>query len=273
MKVRRSILKGLSIVFLALSLTVGSPGSMGCGVAYAQSIDNDLAGQDTSSGSSAGNEISSILDEGSITQDDKEIGDYIKNFRGMTGEQMNTASEVLAPLTSVVGYLSGGLVMLALVGMSLITAVDLFYIAFPPVRGFLYTPGTDGTGAMTAGRMAGPYGGGMMGGGMQNQPTKRRVQIISDEAVQCAALFGGSSATEGMGAMNRFQGGGFNSQPPAQMSRGSVIKEYLKKRVVFLILLVICIIVLTSSALLGTGVNLAQWGLKILDAINSFMAL
>ena len=44
-----------------------------------------------------------------------------------------------------------------------------------------------------------------------------------------------------------------------QMSKKSVIGMYFKKRIFFMILLAICAIVLTSSVLLGTGVNLALW--------------
>jgi hypothetical protein len=101
----------------------------------------------------------------------------------------------------------------------------------------------------------------------------RKIQWVSDEAVQCAAMLGGSSGTEGMGMMNRGGMGGYGSQPQAQMSKASVIKTYLVKRAFFMVILAICIIVLMSSVLLGTGVNLANWGIKIIDAIRNVTAI
>ena len=62
------------------------------------------------------------------------------------------------------------------------------------------------------------------------------------------------------------QQGGQNNQ-----SRGSVIKIFLGKRIMFIIFFAICLIILTSSALLGTGVNIAMWGLKLIGALNNFM--
>ena len=235
--------------------------------AFAGSLNNKV--ESTNVVEVASNDVSSFLNEGSVGSEDASVGNFIKNHRGATSEQMNTAAQALSPVTNILGYVSGGIVALIMAAIFLITALDLLYIAIPPVRQFLYTPGTDGTGAMTAGRGGyGGYGGyGGMGGMGAQQPAKKPVQLISDEAVQCVALLGGSSTTEGMGAMNRM-GGGFGSQPQAQMSKGSVIKTYFIKRAFFMVLLVICIIVLSSSVLLGTGVNLANWGIKLIDAFN-----
>lgn len=235
--------------------------------AFAGSLNNKV--ESTNVVEVASNDVSSFLNEGSVGSEDASVGNFIKNHRGATSEQMNTAAQALSPVTNILGYVSGGIVALIMAAIFFITVLDLLYISIPPVRQFLYTPGTDGTGAMTAGRGAyGGYGGmGGMGGMGAQQPAKKPVQLISDEAVQCVALLGGSSTTEGMGAMNRM-GGGFGSQPQAQMSKGSVIKTYFIKRAFFMVLLVICIIVLSSSVLLGTGVNLANWGIKLIDAFN-----
>lgn len=232
--------------------------------AFAGSLNNKV--ESTNVVEVASNDVSSFLNEGSVGSEDASVGNFIKNHRGATSEQMNTAAQALSPVTNILGYLSGGIVALIMAAIFFITALDLLYISIPPVRHFLYTPGTDGTGAMTAGR--GAYGGyGGMGGMGGQQQAKKPIQLISDEAVQCVALLGGSSTTEGMGAMNRM-GEGFGSQPQAQMSKGSVIKTYFIKRAFFMVLLVICIIVLSSSVLLGTGVNLANWGIKLIDAFN-----
>jgi hypothetical protein len=73
----------------------------------------------------------------------------------------------------------------------------------------------------------------------------------------------------GMGGM----GMGGNMSSPESATKGRVIKVYFKKRLVFMILFAICIVVLTSSVLIGTGANLALWVLKILDAINKLIAM
>lgn len=208
----------------------------------------------------------------SISADDQAVGDWISGHRGMTGEQLQTASDTLSPITNAIGYLVGAIVVLIMVFASLITALDLLYISFPPVRNLLYKAGTDGTGAYTGGGMAGGYGrgfGGMMMGGAGGAAggTNKPTQWVSDEAVTCAALIGGSAQSQAGVGMSGFAG----QQPQQQMSTKSVIGMYLKKRVFFLILLVVGIMVLTSSAIMGTGVNLAQWGIKLINMINGYI--
>lgn len=215
---------------------------------------------------------------GSVTEDDQEVGNWISNQRGMTGEQLNEASENLSFVTNFIGYVVGGIVILIFAGLFLITALDLLYITFPPVRNLLYKAGTDGTGAYTGGGMAGGYGRGMMGMGMAGAGgaaggTNKPTQWVSDEAVQCAALMGGSAqAANGAGGM--YGGGmygGMQGQAQQQQSTKSVIGTYFRKRIFFMILLVLCVIILTSSALLGTGVNLALWGVRLIDMLNGYI--
>ena len=120
---------------------------------------------------------------------------------------------------------------------------------------------------------------GMMGGGAQGGQQTR--QWVSDEAVACAALLGGGAQAQGamgggMGMMGGYGGmGGMQAmganQQQAQSTK-SVIGMYFKKRLFFLILLALCIIVLTSSALMNCGVNLAQWVLKIINMLNGKMS-
>ena len=214
---------------------------------------------------------------GSVTEDDQEVGDWISNQSGMTGDQLNEASENLSFVTNFIGYVVGGIVILIFAGLFLITALDLFYITFPPVRNLLYKAGTDGTGAYTGGGMAGGYGRGMMGMGMAGAGgaaggTNKPTQWVSDEAVQCAALMGGSAqAQNGGGMMGGGMYGGMQGQPQQQMSTKSVIGIYFRKRIFFMILLVLCVIILTSSALLGTGVNLALWGVRLIDMLNGYI--
>lgn len=223
---------------------------VGYGVLRLNSL-NVLALGDNVDGGGSGN---------GITKDDQAFGNWIKNNRGMSSDQLQKASDTLAPFTNVIGYVVGGAVVLVFSGIFLVTALDLVYLAIPPLRPFLYKGGNDGTGA--------PLG--------MNQQNAGARQWISDEAVACAALLGGSS----QGMMNSPMPGGIPGMPGAGMGMqqpGSalapkvVIGTYFKKRIVFMIILVICAIILTSSALLGTGVNLAMWGMRIIDWVNNYI--
>ena len=193
-----------------------------------------------------------------VSKDDQAFGNWIKNNRGMTSDQLQKASDTLAPLTNVIGYVVGGAVVVVFSGIFLITALDLVYLAIPPLRPFLYKGGNDGTGA--------PLG--------MNQQNAGARQWISDEAVACAALLGGSSQgpmnSPMPGGMVGMPGGPMN-QPGAAQAPKVVIGTYFKKRIVFMVILVICAIILTSSALLGTGVNLAMWGMRIIDWVNNYI--
>lgn len=262
--VARGLVIGLATFGLVLagttatSITYSEPLS----VYASNSLEDDLSG---------GGQLDGGTPDAEISADDEAVGDWISGQRGMTGEQLQTASETLSPITNVIGYIVGGIVVLIMVLVSLVTALDLLYIAFPPVRNLLYKAGTDGTGAYTGGMPGGGYGIGPMGRGMgaggaaggTNKPT----QWVSDEAVMCASLVGGSAQAQG--GMN--MGGYGMQQPQQQLSTKSVIRVYLTKRAFFLILLVIGIMVLTSSAVMGTGVNLAQWGIRLINLLNEYI--
>lgn len=254
----------------------------GCLVS-ASSLEDNVSG--------GGNAATDFLSGGTVDSDDLEIGNWIAGQRGMTSQNLSTASKTLSPLSNIVGNIIGGIVVLTFLGMFLMTAVDLLYLAFPPVRNLLYKGGAAGGGggaAMGGGMMGGygggrfsRYGGGMMGGmgGMggnpQMQAEQRYTQWISDEAIQCVALLnngGGAADTSGgmgMGMSPMNAGMMAQQQAPQNMSMRSTILTYFKKRLVFMVILAVCVIVLTSSALLGTGVNLALWFTKIVNAVNA----
>lgn len=219
--------------------------------------------------------------EGNLDADDEGVADFIGNYRGMTNGQLRLASRTLSPLTNLIGNVIGGIIVFASIGMFLMTAADLFYIAFPPIRPLLYPAGQQAQGGAMGGMGMGGYGmggmrGGMMGGGATPQGKQR--QLISDEAVQCAAMMGGGQQAQGgamgaMGGMGMGMGGmgAMGGQQDTQANVKSVIGTYFKKRIVFMVLFAICVVVLLSSKLLGTGVNLASWILKLLDTLNSYM--
>lgn len=276
MKNKKRVLMACMVGMLAFSPIIGYTGS--AVTAYASSIDNDFGSGDasktrnnpsrtsTSNNSGNTNSLGSVLDEGTVSEDDKALGNFLGQHRGVTSDQLNSASEIASPITKAVGYIAAFIIALTASAIFLITAIDILYIAVPFVRPFLYTAGTDGTGAMTAGRFGGGPGGyGGYGGYAQNtsgSSSRRSHQFISDEAVTCAALLGGSSRTENIGAPG---------QQRTNETRGSVIKAYLVKRAGFMVLFVICVVILMSSALMGTGANLANFGIKIITAINSML--
>ena len=194
---------------------------------------------------------------------DNGVADFFKNHQSMTSDQLNKASETISPITNIFGYLMGGVIAFASSALFLITALDLLYIAVPPVRGILYSGGqTQGASMGMGGGYGGRYGMGMQG----SQSTSKGTQWVSDEAVQCSALIGGGS-TQSMGMGGYGMQGGMQQQQ--QMGTKSVIMAYFKKRIFFVILFAICTIILTSSILLGTGVNLAQWGMKLIEILNN----
>lgn len=192
---------------------------------------------------------------GVSAKDDTGVVEFFKNHRSMSSEQLNKASDTVSPLTNIFGYLMGGLIALTSSAIFLITAIDLLYIGVPPIRGILYKPSGGG-------QSMGMGGYGMRG--QMSQGGSKGLQLVSDEAVQCSAGAGGATQSMGMG--------GYGMQGGMQQQQGgtkNVIMSYLKKRVVFIILFAICTVILTSSILLGTGVNLAQWIMKLIEILNN----
>lgn len=261
---------------------------------YAQAgIEDDVGGGNQPTQGNTNNDgnggLGDIMDEiknQEIDEGDKGVADWLQGQHGMTGEQLGVASKTLSPLTNIIGYITGGVVVLTIVGVTLITALDLAYIAIPPIRNLLYKAGTDGTGAYTGGGAAGGYGMGMgrgmgMGMGMQAAGvggaaggSKKPTQWISDEAIACAALRGGSAQAQGQMAGGMGMGmPGAGAAPAAPQPLRSVIGLYFRKRLVFMILLAVCLIVLTSSTIMNCGVNLAEWFLKVVSLFNNKTAV
>ena len=252
---------------------------------YAASLEDNIDGNatettapsndsDSNGGNSAGEMLNGIQSQ-TVSPEDKGVSDWLKNQKTMDPKHLEKASETMNPLVNLLGYVAGGIIVLTVAGVVVITALDLMYIAIPPIRNVLYKGGAAaGAGGMG---MHGRFG--MMGGGAQGGQQTR--QWVSDEAIACAALLGGGAQAQGamgggMGMMGGYGGmGGMQAmgvnQQQAQSTK-SVIGMYFKKRLFFLILLALCIIVLTSSALMNCGVNLAQWVLKIINMLNGKMS-
>lgn len=228
-------------------------------------------------------------------EDSNSVADYLQGYTPITNENMQQASKLTGPLVNAIGTIAGAIVALVSALLFIITALDLAYIALPPIRSILNPAygAADGRGGGMMGGMGmggmgmGGYGrrgygmGGMMGGGMQGgMPPESglRRRWVSDEAVACVNL---SPATDpqgggvqgmpmmgGMGAMGQMQMGGAMQQMPTK----SVIFAYLKKRSFFLIVFAIATIVLMSSIFTDCGINLAALLVKILNRFNGQIA-
>lgn len=241
--------------------------------AYATAIEDNINNSTTSTTEPTDSILDDIKNQ-EVDGEDKGMADWVANQRGVTSNQLETATQAMSPITNIIGYVTGGVLILVVTGVVLITALDLLYIAIPPVRNILYKAGTDGTG-MNMGV------GSMNGMGTNTNGGKKPTQWVSDEAVACAAMLGGSSQSRGgMNGMNGMNGMGtgmygmgVNQQQQSQTpTMKSVIGTYFKKRLFFIILLALCVIVLTSSALMQCGVNLAEWVLKIINMFNTKMS-
>lgn len=202
------------------------------------------------------------------------IGDYMRGYTPVDDEDMAKANQMASPITNFIGSVIGVIVVLASTGIFLITALDLCYIGIPFTRHLLtmkYQLVSDEALACAPGAAAPQQSGGMngqmggFGGGMNSQ--------MGGFGGGMNSGFGGGMN----GGMNGF-GGGMNSMggqmgaQQGQPSTKSCVVQYLKKRIVFIVVFTICTIILLSSAITGCGINLASLLLKILNKINGGIA-
>lgn len=196
-------------------------------------------------------------------KDSSGLSDYIANNRPMKQKHLNSAARTLSPVMNFIGYLIGGIMVLTTGGIFAITALDLLYIGIPPLRGLLYKGANGGTTGGYSGGYGG-YGQGAYGANnMSGGNSAGGFQLISDEAVQCAQMVdgGGQAQHMGMGMANQNQ----------QNGAKSVITTYLKKRMIFMVVFAICSVVLLSSVLMGTGINIGNFIMRVLVTVNNKM--
>lgn len=199
------------------------------------------------------------------------VTDYMRNYKPVTDENMQNATQYASPITNAIGTFVGFVVMCVSAGIFAVTALDLAYIGLPVTRSFLNPQQAQQQG----GGMSGFGGMGSMGGAQQQtQEYGLHRKWVSDEAVACVAQaspqqqqggFGGGFGGSGFSAM-----GGAQQQQPQQTK--SVISMYLKKRIVFLVVFAIATVLLTSSIFTDCGINLAQLMFKIMDKVNGTIA-
>ena len=243
---------------------------------YASELEDDLSGtsQDTSGFS------------GSLPEEDAEVADIMKGFRPMGAEELAGASQAMSPVVDIIGSAIGIIMVITASGVFLMTALGLLYIVIPPIRGILYKG--DIGGAQAGGAMPGMGGYGRMGGygmggygGMGGAPggaapSSRHIQWVPDDAIQCVAMItaGQQPQAQSMGMGGYGMGmGGMQQQPQEPMTVKSAIGTYLKLQMKFIVYFGVCFMVLTSSVLLDTGINLGQWIIKLFAMINNNMPL
>ena len=210
----------------------------------------------------------------------KETGTIGDGLRGIKVVDENSLKETKAN-SGWIFWLSGivisTIILVTWAAIGIISVLDLLYLFVPVVRPYLYTAGTDGTGASTG--MGGMGYGGMMGGA---QPAKSGsmlgLQWISDEAVQVSAMLGGSAQATGHAVGGMGYGGmgmGMGMQNDATQKRGGkvVIVTYLRKRVVALVVFGIACVLLFTSAFTDFGMNIGGMLLQFLSFLAEKMNL
>lgn len=239
-------------------------------------ISNDSSSSSNQDGSSDGSDSSNGA-----------ISDYLQNYTPITDENMRQASSFSSPIANALGTFAGGIIAVVEAAIVVVTALDLAYIGLPFTRSILnpnYGAAAQG-GGMGMG-MGGGFGGGYgrmggmggmgMGGGQAAPQTGLRRQWVSDEAVQAVQNAQPQQQSGGMGGMGGMMGGfggmggGMQQQQQPQQTR-SVIATYFKSRVFFIIIFTIAAIILTSSLLTHSGINLAALLSKIIGKFNGMV--
>ena len=198
-------------------------------------------------------DISDGTAEEQTNDNDNAVSDYLNNYTPITNDNMAKASTLASPLANFIGNLAGFILIVVDGGLVVVTALDLAYIGLPFTRETL---------------------------------TSKR-QFVSDEALavvpkpapqgmpgQPPMMGGGMSPMMG-GGMSPMMGGGMNmpgASNQQQQSTKSVILTYFKKRTLFIILFIVASIVLTSSLLTHSGINIAELLLKLLGKGNTMIS-
>lgn len=176
------------------------------------------------------------------------LADYMRGYTPITEENMQFAATTMSPFVRLMGNLTGCIVVFTMMGIFFVTALDLCYIAIPPVRSFLNPQSTPNMGM--------PIGG--MNMPMQNQSVKRK--WVSDEAVAVV----NQNLMPAQSMPNMYGG----PQPPQTQPVKIVIFEYFKKRVLFMVIFAIATTLLLSSIFTDCGINIAELGVKVMNKLN-----
>lgn len=245
---------------------------------------DDLGGFNSDSGNSSsqsynwdnqsndGNDGSSTTNNGGSPEglqleenDDAGISNMLRNQHPVTKDSMTRAQNGVAPLVRMIsGFISLILVLLS-IWIFAQTAIDLVYLVVPFSRGML-NPGMAAGGA-AMGAMSTGMGMGM-GGGAQVSGNGGK-KWVSDEAEQ--ALNEGQAGSVGAanGAMGMNMGMGMG-MAPQQNKPKNVLGIYLKKRVGFMILFAISLVVLFCTVPLTIGTTTAN---TLVSWVSNFLGI
>lgn len=224
------------------------------------------------------------------------IGGLLSNGIGVNSEAAEKASRIVSPAAKLINAGVATLLAAAALGIFAITALDLLYITLPPIRNLLYRGGQEQGGAAMGGGMmggfggggfggyGGGYGGGFGGGGFGNRGMGGSggssggsfiSRWISDEAVAAVGVLnGGAQSSGGMGGMGGFGGfggmGGMQQQEPPRMR--SVLFDYMKKRVFFLVAFGLCAVLFSTTIFTDIGIKLGSIILEKLFGFESSLS-
>lgn len=192
-------------------------------------------------------DISEGTAEEQTNDNDNAVSDYLDSYEPITKDNMAKASVLASPIANFIGNLAGFILIVVDGSLVVVTALDLAYIGLPFTRETL---------------------------------TSKR-QFVSDEALAVVP----KPAPQGMPGQPPMMGGGMNpmmggmnpmGMPGApnqqQQSTKSVILTYFKKRTIFIVLFIVASIVLTSSLLTHSGINIAELLLKLLNKGNTMVS-
>ncbi len=255
----------LTIMVLLAFLIWGSPGYI---------FASDLNGVETSASEPV---IAEGIKDSGVTsnqhlkvQEDtaKAVGDMFGQA-GVDQESIETAQEFLRPFAKIMNLVFAGILGITSLLMMFVSVMDLFYMAFPPVRDLL-DGGMHGQQQKGRGQrgMGGPRGMQGMSAGMQ--PSMGMENGMSTPNMQQQAPGGGFSALgrwvsdEAIAACIEAKGGPMGeAQTPSKL----MVFSYLKKRSLFLIIFGVCVISFTSTAFTDLGIKIGMW---ILNTISGF---
>lgn len=247
----------LSVMVLLAFLIFGSPEYI---------FASDLYGVDTNTSETSPTTSIEQTEDNNITSDKhlqeqentaKAVGDMFGQA-GVDQESIETAQEYLKPFAKIMNLAMAGILGITSLLMMFVSVLDLFYMAFPPVRDIL-DGGMLGQQQMGKGQRATQ---GMRGQGMENgQSTPNMSQ---------SAPGGGFSALgrwvsdEAIAACIEAKGGPMGE---VQAPMKSMIFSYLKKRSLFLLIFGVCVILFTSTVFTDLGIKFGMW---IIGTLSGF---
>ncbi|WP_445612977.1 hypothetical protein [Geobacillus sp. YF-1] len=163
---------------------------------------------------------------------------------GVDKEAADTASMYMSPIVELVNLIVALILGVASLGMFFITGLDLLYIAVPPLRNLL-----NPSNSSSIGRWISDEALAVVGAQNSSQP-----QVIAAPQSDVMGMTG-----YGAGMM-----GGIQREPDKPKV---MIINYLKKRVYFLFMFGVCVVLLSTTIFTDLGMKLGSWILTRLSGI------